>query len=391
MKSAWVMVVAVLAAGVAVGATAGGAGEVTPTPGAPPTEEQRSLPAIPGPTSELEARAREAYGEDFAGIALDENDQVFVAVRTVNGRAAASALGDTPVRSVTYSLAELQAAQDRLDLAFEEVEAAGVVLAEWWVDRAANTLAAAVVGTEADLAAAERVILDHIGPTPLALQAVASRPQPTSRTADADPHKSGARMDNASGTCTSGPLWNKPGGGQAMMTAGHCRNGVALWLSGGLLFGGTGSTWNGLDIVGTNRIDALAMTSLYSGTNNFYTGGPTSNTSDTFDMYYVSTYDHLGLTGLKTGGAITGEQQIGTGTVVAVGVSAAFGGGPTYHLNRADCNPVAGDSGGPVYHLAQGEYQVILGLIAGDSIETDRCLYVPTWAIQNVYGGTPAA
>jgi len=304
------------------------------------------------------------------------------------------------VRPVSFSKAELQAYKDRLDALVEKLTAPGVTppgvtLASWGVDVPSNSLAVAVVG---DPVVAKDVLAAKLAnpakdarAVPLSVSQVNELPTLASRTASYQPHWGGARIYTPVGSqyeiCTSGLPWVKNGGGY-ITSAAHCGTIQSPWQTDA---GTYGTAWFSMkNQLGTNRTDVAILTTdpPNTGGSLFYVGPPGSNGAVYQGYYFPSV--QTGVYGLRTSGAISGEQYRGGGNVLLVDRSVYYGPshGTYHHLNLAECSVVPGDSGGPVFAVGTGGSIIAAGMIAASN-GPNQCWYTPVNQIIATFGGTP--
>jgi len=352
--------------------------------GKPPARAPHAATPLEGPLDKLISRAANTFGNEFAGVAnTDAGPTVFVRQREPIASQLPSLFDGAQVRHVGFSFVELRSAQSRLDVVEPLLKSRGITLESWGVNVATNALDVGVVlsgGQTLDaVAGALAEVLDGI---PFNLTAVSGLNQPA-RTADPAPHWGGANItrQDGGGSCTSGIYWSNG----AMMTAAHCGGFGTQWdASLGGYFGQT--TWDGLQLGGSSRIDVAAINPNGGGQGYFYVGGPFSQGGVHVDFYYDST--QAGVSGLRTSGA-NGEAFVSPGNVTQTDISINTPFGTVYHINRAKCATQPGDSGGPVFSVNPTGSIIVAGIIYGQTDST-TCNYTRVQTITNIYGGVPS-
>lgn len=372
--------------------------------GSPPADQSsgdRPTRSIEGPFDALERIGIAEWGEDYAGVWRDpDDDSAHVAVRSRTGRSVPASWSGATVHQVARSQRELEAFRERFSRQAERIiREDGVRLSMWGLDPASNSVKIDVIGTVEDLPRAREVIARAMGPgpvdLPITLVAVPGGAVQHSRTNDPDPHTAGALINNGTKNCTSGWYWQKTtqeGTHYRFLTAGHCLPGAFWWNNGSLWGLGGATAWNGLNEIGVLHVDAAALVPYTAGRDYVYLGGPTSNAA--MNMFYEDAGWHIGITGVRTSGAVLGESQVFTGAVEQTAMIVAFyddWGNFTeirYWINKARCWGQPGDSGAPVFRYhADGDVLAMGIYLATIQAVGDSCLYTPLIAVKAVYGG----
>lgn len=353
-----------------------------------PQAAPRAALPIQDAVASVQADAGALFGDDYAGVTT-QGSSVIVLVKASAPSPIPARFEGHETRAVGYSLKELKGGQARLDAGQGTLESSGVTLASWGVAEAENAVSVSVVlGAGQTVESVRSRVGSVVGDVRVTLTAVNSLDVPSSRTADYAPHNGGAQI-NSSGSCTSGLFWYDPNSPQwKMMTAGHCGPVMTNWSTNAGSYGVT--SWNALLNSGLNRIDASAILPTTSGEGYFYVGPPGGNGLVHVGYYYPGF--QTSLCGLRTSGAVTGEYYVsaGSGCVTETDITVNYGGstGTVYHMNRAYCKSIAGDSGGPVFKVINSGDIAATGVISGTH-SSNVCNYVPVQAIIDQYGGSP--
>ncbi len=124
----------------------------------------------------------------------------------------------------------------------------------------------------------------------------------------------------------------------------------------------------------------------------FYVGDTWSNGGVYQNYWYAG--NQVGLTGMRTSGAVSGDHQHLTGTVISMNnsVNNSAGVGWVDGLALGFCSVVGGDSGGPVFNVVEGGKNAMMGIVQGtpDPPFDFLCYYTPTNIIAANHGGAPA-
>lgn len=204
-----------------------------------------------------------------------------------------------------------------------------------------------------------------------------------SRNHDSTPFYAGIPLYLSSGglNCTSGPLVQKSGFGNYMLTAGHCvgtNTGVTLYHY--TASSPTTRTAIGYSSAVNASVDAALITGQYA--TRTWLGSPTSTTSHLTDRRVV--WEAVGHT-VCVGGAASGQSC--TAQITDLDFTTPAGVHTVVACSSTEDPSEPGDSGASVYHVESSDLLYVHGIDNGDFGTGNGCFaYVPMYRLENALG-----
>lgn len=290
-----------------------------------------------------DAAARLRFGDDFAGSWIERQDDGshrFVIATTQATAGAFDKLADVEVRSVRYSLRELDTAKSRLDdvrlRALDGAALEGVYI--WYVDPVSNRVVLSIA-PDADKQAVEFVAVSGIDADIVRVEEMIGRPEPFLTVRGGIEY-----TNNTRGVLCSVGFSVRRGTTKGFVTAGHCgRSGHRVSISGQSVGSFQGSSFPGNDRAWVNvrSSDTLRpWVSNYSGGNVVVRGRTAAG---------------VGASVCRSG-RTTGYR---CGTITARNVTVNYAEGTVTGLTQSNACAGGGDSGGS-FITPSGQAQGVL-------------------------------